>query len=231
MNNTHLIAGKVKLLPSLLAADFSRVGEHAMEALRYGAAGFHADVMDGQFVPPITFGADVIKAIIDHTGAWVDAHLMIVQPERHIDAFVDAGAKAITVHAETCPHLHRVLGMIKDRGVEAGVALNPATPVTEILRYALPLLDRVLIMSVNPGWGGQAFIPQALDKVQKVSRLLNAEGSNAVIQVDGGVDPTTAPNLVVNGATELVAGTAVFKGDVKANIDAIRKAVETHLGV
>jgi len=226
-----LIAGKVRILPSLLASDFAKLGEQAQTALEGGAHGLHADVMDGRFVPPITFGADVVAAVVRATGARVDAHLMIVEPERQIEAFAKAGVKAITVHAETCPHLHRVLGMIKDVGLEAGVAINPATPVTEVLRYLVPMIDRVLVMTVNPGWGGQKFIQEGLDKVHMVSRVLNAYGSEAWIQVDGGVTPANAAALAKHGATELVAGSAVFKGDIQANIAAIRTAVEGAMSV
>ena len=229
-SETPLIAGKVRLLPSLLAADFSQLGAQANLALESGAHGLHADVMDGRFVPPITFGADIVKAVVDATnGARIDAHLMIVEPERQIEAFAKAGVKGITVHAETCPHLHRVLGQIRDAGLEAGVAINPGTPVTEVLRYLVPLIDRVLVMTVNPGWGGQKFIQEGLDKVHKVSRILHAYESNAWIQVDGGVGPANAAALAKHGATELVAGSAVYKGDVKANIDAIKAAIEQEL--
>jgi len=215
----------IKLQPSLLAADFSRLGEEANHAMKAGAHGLHADIMDGQFVPPITYGADIVAAVVKATGAFVDAHLMIVEPENQVEAFVNAGVGAITIHAETCPHLHRVLGMIKDFGVEAGVALNPATQIKDTLRYVLPLLDRVLIMTVNPGWGGQSFIPEGLQKVKKTADFLKKHGSSAVIQVDGGVSPKTAPALVENGATELVAGSAVFKGDIDKNVTAILDAV------
>lgn len=216
----------IKLLPSLLASDFANLGRDAERALKAGAQGLHADIMDGQFVPPITFGADIIAAVVKATGAWVDAHLMIVEPERQVEAFANAGVKAITVHAEAVSHLHRVLGQIKEAGCEAGIAINPATPVTETLRYTLPLIDRILVMSVNPGWGGQKFIDAALDKVHKVYRITRALGSNADIQVDGGVGPTNARQLTSLGATELVAGSAVFKGDVESNVSAILKEAE-----
>ncbi len=208
----------IRLLPSLLAADFSRIAAQMKEALQAGAFGFHADVMDGRFVPPITFGADVVRDLILETGAWVDAHLMICNPERQIASFAKAGVKAITIHAETTPHLHHLLTMVKETGCEAGVALNPATPVTETLRYILPLLDRVLVMTVNPGWGGQDLIEEALEKVHKVRRILDASGSKAQIQVDGGVNMNHVEKIVRLGATELVAGTAVFKSDIAENV-------------
>jgi ribulose-phosphate 3-epimerase len=217
----------VRILPSLLAADFANLGRDAQRALAAGAHGLHADVMDGQFVPPITYGADVVKAVVQETQSRVDAHLMIVEPEKQVQAFADAGAKAITVHVEATDHLHRLLGMIREAGCEAGVSLNPATPVTESLRYVIPLLDRVLIMTVNPGWGGQKFIREGLDKVHKVSRLLLAHESNARIQVDGGVTPDNAAELVRMGADELVAGSAIYKGDVEANIAAFQKQINS----
>ncbi len=229
--NGQLICGKIKLLPSLLASDFAKLGSEAQVVIDNGAFGLHADVMDGQFVPPITYGADVIAAVINHTDAWVDAHLMIENPENQIEAMAKAGATAITVHAESCQHLHRVLGMIKDFGCEAGVALNPATPVEDRLEFVLPLIDRVLIMTVNPGWGGQAFIPEGIVKVNRTAQLLAKYGINADIQVDGGVSAKTAGDLVLNGATELVAGSAVYKGEVQENITAIRKAIENVLVV
>jgi ribulose-phosphate 3-epimerase len=229
--NGQLICGKIKLLPSLLASDFAKLSSEAQIVLDHGAFGLHADVMDGQFVPPITYGADVIAAVINHTDAWVDAHLMIKYPENQIEAMAKAGVTAITVHAETCQHLHRVLGMIKDFGCEAGVALNPGTPVESTLEFVAPLLDRVLIMTVNPGWGGQAFIPEGLIKVKRTSQLLAKHEVKAEIQVDGGVSAKTAGALVESGATELVAGSAVYKGNVQENIAAIRRSIESVLTV
>ncbi len=224
-----LFGGKIKLQPSLLAADFARLGDHAAQALEAGAHGLHADIMDGRFVPQITYGAEVVRSVIEQTGADVDAHLMIVEPERQIEAFTEAGVNGVTVHAEACPHLHRVLEMIRGAGCEAGVAINPASPFIEFLQYTLPLLDRILVMTVNPGWGGQKFIVSSLDKINKISRLLEAYGSEAVIQVDGGVTPRNAGKLVNAGATELVAGSAVFKGDVGKNVAEFREAIEKEL--
>ena len=215
----------VRILPSLLAADFGNLGRDAKRTLYAGAHGLHADVMDGQFVPPITYGADVVKAIVGETNAWVDAHLMIIEPEKQVQAFADAGVQAITVHVEATPHLHRVLGMIRDAGCEAGVALNPATPVMETLQHVMPLLDRVLIMTVNPGWGGQKFIREGLDKVSEVARLILSNNSAARLQVDGGDTPDNAAELILNGVDELVAGSAIFKGNVEANIAAFQKAI------
>jgi ribulose-phosphate 3-epimerase len=225
------VGGKVEIRPSLLAADFSRLGDHAREALHAGAHALHADVMDGQFVPPITYGPDVVKAVVDATGAVVDAHLMIVEPEKQVEAFAKAGVKGLTVHVEAAPHLHRLLGMIRDAGMEAGVALNPATPVNESLWHAVEIIDRVLIMSVNPGWGGQVFIPDSLLKISQVRDLLEDAGSSAAIQVDGGVNAENVGDLVRAGVTELVAGSAVFRGDVNKNVAALRTAVEQVLAV
>ncbi len=224
------IGGRVRMLPSLLAADFTRLGEEGRRAMEAGAQGLHADVMDGRFVPPITFGADIVKAVVQATGARVDAHLMIIEPERQIEAFAKAGVKAITVHVEVCPHLHRVLWQIKEAGCEAGVSLNPATPVNEMIRYALPLIDRVLVMTVNPGWGGQAFIKEGMNKVHEVRSLLDSLGSKAEIQVDGGVSAVNAGELVLNGVTELVAGSAIYKGNIQNNIDSMKKEILKALG-
>jgi len=220
------ISGKVKLLPSLLSVDFSRLGEYSLKALTAGAHGLHADVMDGRFVPPITFGADIVASVFQETGAWIDAHLMIIEPERQIESFAKAGVSAITVHAETCPHLNRVLSMIKESGCEAGVSFNPSTAFEEILRYSHSLLDRVLIMSVNPGWGGQSFIRDSLLKIEKVSQILNQLGSDAEIQVDGGVNAENIGEIVSCGATEIVAGTAVFKGDINENITILTEIIK-----
>jgi ribulose-phosphate 3-epimerase len=225
------VAGRVKLLPSLLAANFAELGAKGREALDAGASGLHADVMDGRFVPPITFGADVVRDVIAATGAPTDAHLMIVEPERQIEAFAKAGVRGLTVHQEACPHLHRVLSAIHEVGLEAGVALNPATPV-ESLRNVAPHLDRILVMTVNPGWGGQSFIEGSLARISQAANLLRSGGrEGAEVQVDGGVGPDNAGEIVRAGATELVAGSAIFKGDVAANITAFREAVQKALAV
>lgn len=183
-----------------------------------GAFGFHADIMDGHFVPPVTFGAGIVKNLINAGGFRIDAHLMIEKPELQIEAFVEAGVKAITVHVESTNHLHRLLQMIRDAHVEAGIAFNPATPIKEILSNVLPLVDRVLVMTVNPGWGGQQLIPECLEKVKEVRDILDAHLSSAWLQVDGGITPDTARRLIELGANELVAGTAVFKGNITENI-------------
>ncbi len=225
------IGGRVRLLPSLLSADFANLGNDANRALAAGAQGLHADIMDGHFVPPITFGADIVQAVIRESKARVDAHLMIKEPDRQVEAFAKAGVKAITVHAEACPHLHRVLWQIREAGCEAGVSVNPATPVNEVVRYTITLLDRVLIMSVNPGWGGQAFIHETLNKIHEVRMMLDELNSPAEIQIDGGVNLTNVGQLVRSGATELVAGTAVYKGNVEKNIAGFRKEIVKALSV
>jgi len=211
----------VKVAPSLLAADFAHLGRAARAAEEAGADLLHIDVMDGCFVPPITVGQQVVAAIRPLVRIPLDVHLMVVNPERHLASFREAGADIITVHAETCPHLHRVLGAIRELGARAGVAFNPATPI-DVLTYVGDLVDVVLVMTVNPGYGGQALIPAALNKVEAVSRL-RERGLRAEIEVDGGINPETAPLARRAGATILVAGTAVFGApDYAAAIRALR---------
>lgn len=204
-----MIANQVKLAPSILSADFSRLGEQVAEVTKAGADYIHIDVMDGHFVPNITIGAPVVAALRPWTNLPLDVHLMIERPEQFISQFAEAGANIITVHVEACPHLHRVVREIKDRGIRAGVSINPATPLSSITEI-LTSVDLALIMTVDPGFGGQMFIPQMLDKISHLRRELDERGLNVELEVDGGITAELASKVVNAGARVLVAGTAIF---------------------
>jgi ribulose-phosphate 3-epimerase len=210
----------IKLAPSILSADFARLGEQIDEVTRAGADYIHVDVMDGHFVPNITIGAPVVASIRPVTSLPLDVHLMIEHPERYISDFVNAGADIITVHVEASPHLQSTIRLIKELGAKAGVSLNPPTPlgaVEEFLRH----VDLVLIMSVNPGFGGQSFIPETLSRIATVRKILDDRGLSAELEVDGGITVDNAPDIVKAGANVLVAGNSIFR-----TLEGISRAIQ-----
>ncbi len=216
----------VKLAPSILSANFAVLLEDILKTEEAGADYLHIDVMDGHFVPNITIGPLVVEALRPVSGMFFDVHLMIENPDNYIEQFIKAGADLVTVHIESTAHLHRTVSLIKQKGAMAGVALNPATPPATI-EYILPLVDLVLLMTVNPGFGGQSFIPEVLPKIRAVRKMLDEQGLTAEIQVDGGINSDTAPEVVKAGATVLVAGSAIFgRKDIKAAVCELRKAAE-----
>ncbi len=216
----------IQIAPSILAADFTRLGDQIREAETAGAGLIHIDVMDGRFVPNITMGSLVVAAARRSTTLPLDVHLMIVEPDHLLEAFAEAGATTISIHWETCPHLHRTLQAIKALGCKAGVALNPHTPAL-LLQEIMHLVDTVIVMTVNPGFGGQSFLPEMLPKVRQIREM--AQGRAIDIEVDGGVNTETALACVEAGANVLIAGTSVFnsKFSVAQGIDALRGALES----
>lgn len=206
-----------KLAPSILSANFAALGEDVKKAERAGAQYLHIDVMDGAFVPSLSLGFPVIQSIRKLTDMVFDVHLMICSPDRYIAEFAEAGADIITVHAEACPHLNRTVASIKEQGVKAGVVLNPATPLTE-LQYILEDLDMVLLMTVNPGFGGQKYIESCTKKIQDLRRMITDRGLNIDIEVDGGIKLSNVRKVLDAGANVIVAGSAVFGGDVEKNV-------------
>jgi len=217
---------KIKIAPSILSADFARLGEQVAEATKAGADYIHIDVMDGHFVPQITIGAAVVAALRKWTEIPLDVHLMIESPEEQVNQFANAGANIITVHAEACRHIHRVVQLIKDKGIKAGVSINPATSLS-VLDEILPEVDLVLVMSVNPGFGGQTFIESTLDKIARLCAELERRKLNVELEVDGGINIKTAPRVVKAGAVVLVAGAAVFNSgeSIESAIKKLRQSL------
>lgn len=215
----------IMLAPSILSADFSKLADEIREVDRAGADYIHIDVMDGMFVPSISFGLPVIRSIRKVTDKPFDVHLMIEEPVRYVKEFADAGADIITVHAEACKHLNRTVQTIKEEGIKAGVVLNPSTPLTE-LNYILEYVDMVLLMSVNPGFGGQTYIDNVTGKIRDLREMLDRSHSDVMIEVDGGINLKNAAEIIEAGADILVAGSAVFNGDKTENVKNFMRVFE-----
>jgi ribulose-phosphate 3-epimerase len=214
----------IQIAPSILAADFMHLADQIQACEQGGADMIHCDVMDGHFVPNLTFGPPIISQLSKITKLKLDVHLMIEKPELSVEAYAKAGAHEITVHQEVSPHLHRTLHQIKELGVKAGVSINPSTPV-ELLEPVLDSIDLLLFMSVNPGFGGQSFLPNVLKKIETAKSWKEQGRANFIISVDGGIDKSTARSVVEAGVDRLVAGTAVFKGNISDNIRILRESV------
>jgi ribulose-phosphate 3-epimerase len=217
----------IAIEPSILSADYTRLGEQAKEAEMAGVEGIQVDVMDGRFVPNITFGSGIVRALRKVVEVTLDVHLMIVEPERYLKEFADAGADRLFVHQEACAHLHRALQTIRELRVEAGVAINPATSLNA-LEEVLDIAEIIQVMTVNPGFGGQEFIHSQIDKIRRLRKMLDERDLKTPIAVDGGIDSTTAPLVVNAGATLLVAGSSVYnnKASVSANVAALRASIK-----
>ena len=215
------------LSPSVLSADFAILGEQLALLKKCGVTNIHYDVMDGMYVPSISFGMPVLKSIRQCTDLVLDVHMMVVDPDRYVEDFRKSGADIITVHAEACTHLDRVVNHIKETGAKAAVALNPATPLSA-LEYVLPELDMVLLMTVNPGCGGQKYIPYCTDKIHALRKIADQVNPGLSIQVDGGINPATVRTVLEAGADNLVAGSAVFNGDLAANAEALMNVMKEY---